>query len=1007
MRNKIAFAASLAALASGLAFASIPAFAGNEGVVTTAAPATAVTVRGGAHKDFDRVVFDWPRRIHYHLQHDNAQASVTFDAAGQMRFTPFLQSHLTRARDFAAHTDADGHVVVSFAVAPEARLTDFTSGNSVVVDIAGATAPATTTKTTPQPAAIKAPAPRISTPPPAPEKPASAKTPLVKTPPVKTPVPPQPAASPAATPAAAPATPAPATEAASFLPAVKETPTLIAVFDPRIATRAVIYNRADYGYIIFERKLALSVSDLTGGSAAHIDLQPLDLPDNTGYRFPLPPDTALTATRDGTAWKLFVATPQPELPVTTDLIAQPDFALGARLLLPLPDPPAPIHMVDPVVGDNLLLIPLSESEAFNVGRHMADFNILPAAQGLVIKPLTDKVVARDVSDGVEITAEGGLMLSPSSDTGSARQSASKAKAAAAGKSIFDFATWAGNPGESFTQTRQRLQQTIVDVPAIERSRATLELARFYFAHGNGAEAIGLLNMLADEIPDLRAHADFLALLGAADIVANRPEEGLSELASPLLQGQQEIELWQAIGLAQERKWPDAEEKFAITEPILAGYPEPFFSRYMVLAIETALAAGKDHEAADWLNFLTNAPHSDAIAPALNYLQGVIEAKAGQASAAEQSWKAAAASRDQLYQVRAELALVDLGVSTGSLTPAQAADRLEAMRFAWRGDDLEVDILHRLGDFYIEAKDVKDGLNTLAQAVALYPESPLTPQIHAEMAKIFHDVFLGKLGKNLSPLDALTLYQEYRDLMPTGKDGDAIMRNLADRLVAVDLLDQAASILEDLAKNHLQGADKDHVALHLAGIRLLDHKPADALSALDLLGNDVLTPAQQSERDLLRARALMELNRAPDALALLKGNTSQGAEMLRVDIAMRTQQWGDAATALMTLIGPPPPPGKSLTQDQANWLVNAAIAYSLGQDQAGLDKLAIDYSAAMASTPQNATFNMLTQPDKTGELQNLAAAQAQISQVDLFQSFLNSYRTMSDDATPPATTPAKK
>ncbi len=81
-----------------------------------------------------------------------------------------------------------------------------------------------------------------------------------------------------------------------------------------------------------------------------------------------------------------------------------------------------------------------------------------------------------------------------------------------------------------------------------------------------------------------------------------------------------------------------------------------------------------------------------------------------------------------------------------MTPAQAADRLEALRFAWRGDDLELDILHRLGQFYIQAKNVKVGLNTLARGIQLYPNSPMTPGIKDEMANIFRDVFLSDLGK---------------------------------------------------------------------------------------------------------------------------------------------------------------------------------------------------------------------------------------------------------------------
>ncbi len=779
----------------------------------------------------------------------------------------------------------------------------------------------------------------------------------------------------------------------NFSFSLSDTPTLVATLDPHIKTRAAIYLRADVGYVVFDRKMTLSPAALENGVPAQIDLQPFDMPKNSGYRFPVPPHATLQATLDGTAWKIFLLNKQQAFSVTTSLVAQPDFALGARFLLPLPDGPDPIRITDPVVGDDLILIPLAQSEAFNIERRLPDFTILPAAQGLVIKPLSDKVIVRVVSDGIEITAEGGLLLSPAIDTGALLQSASKTKAAAAGKSIFDFTTWAGKPGETFTQTRQRLQQTIVDVPDAERNRARLELARFYFAKGDGEEAVSMLNLLVKDVPDIKFHADFMALLGASEILAYRSEDGLRDLSQPSLTNEPEIGLWQAVAFAQLRDWKQAEEKFSVRENILTGYPEPFFSRFFVLAVESALAVDQTHEAADWLHFVLSSPHEDSIEPALNFLRGALDAKAGRAEDAEMVWKEARNSNDRLYKVRAELSLIDLGVLNGSLTPAQAADRLEALRFGWRGDDLEVDILRRLGQFYIQAKNLKAGINTLAKATTLYPSSPLVPAIHEEMAKTFHDIFLGDLGKKLSPLDTLALYNQYHDLLPPGKDGDSVMASLSERLVSIDLLDQASGLLEDLAKNRLQGEEKEHAVLRLAAIRLLDHKPTEALAALDIMGNNVLPAPMQNEQILLRARALSELKRDDEASALLKDNPSSGAMLLRADIAMRAQKWGDSAKILLNLVGPPPSGGATLSSDQAGWLINAAIAYALADDQVNLDKLAIDYGDAMSAQPQNNTFLMLTRPEKTGQMRDLAAAQAQLSQVDMFQGFLNNYRSV--------------
>ncbi len=959
-----------------------------------------LNVRAGVHDNFDRLVFDWPQSVAYTLQKDGGRVTVTFDSTAQTAWQTVMLAHVQRATGFVSSADAAGHLIVNFYVNPTANIKDFVSGHSVVIDITGnlvGNIPETTTLERAQDPQKQTQATPETTAPEKQELPVAA-------PPTNTATAPTPKAAPfesvkivAQEVAQKPMT----------FPDLTDAPTFIAGLDPHVAMRAVAYQRGGYAYIVFERKLSLDLAAITTGQAApRVTLERLDLPEASGYRFAIPDKTEIRVSRDNTAWQIFANHQQPNVPVSASLIAQPDFALGARYILPLPDAPEPIRLTDPVIGDNLILVPLEQTQAFSVVRHMAEFQILPAAQGLVLRPMVPQLLVRHVTDGVEITSDGGLQMSSTADTGAAQESASRTRTAATGKFLFDFAIWRGKGKETFTEARQRLQQTVVDVPEAERDRARLELARFYFAYGNGREASALLEYLGKRVPDLYSHADFRALLGATKILSYRPEEGLKNFDMPALANQSEIELWEAVANAQLRNWEEAEKKFFSAEKTLAGYPEPFYSHFSVLAIESALAENKDAEAADWLQRLETDHHDPAVEPAISFLHGILDAKSGHAQKAQISWKDAASASDRLYKVRSEMALIDLGVSTRSLTPAQAADRLEALRFAWRGDDLELDILHRLGQFYIQAKNVKSGLATMARGIQLYPNSALSPVINDEMAHVFHDVFLAPLGDQLSPLDALTIYQQYRNLMPSGKDGENVMRNLAERLVAVDLLDQAASLLEDLIRNRLQGEDKGHVTARLAGIRLLDHKPDMAIEALDMANNNY-PPELQNERLILRAKALSEMQKFSEALTLIKDNNSETAKLLRAEINMHAHQWGDASLALMDLVGAPPAAeGKPLSSQQADWLVSAAIATSLAGDTAGLDKLRNDYGAAMASMPQNDTFHILTEPEKFEISRDVAAAQSKITDVDLFRGFLDTYRKSAAPKKAPPTSSSK-
>ena len=113
----------------------------------------------------------------------------------------------------------------------------------------------------------------------------------------------------------------------------------------------------------------------------------------------------------------------------------------------------------------------------------------------------------------------------------------------------------------------------------------------------------------------------------------------------------------------------------------------------------------------------------------------------------------------------------------------------------------------------------------------HPNSDLTRKIQDEAAVTFDSLFLAGKGDALPPIEALGLFYDFRELTPIGRRGDEMIRRLADRLVAVDLLDQAAELLQHQVDHRLQGAARAQVATRLAVIYLMNHKPDRALATL--------------------------------------------------------------------------------------------------------------------------------------------------------------------------------
>jgi len=1001
-------------------------------------PATTLPVlvfRSGEHETFDRLVFDAPRGFTYHIARAQAQITVTFSAAAKLVLGP---SKLTRVKNIhiIAGTDGVAPLSVQFTVNSKATIKDFMSGTSVVLDVAGGqAAPSdqaeTSATATPVPVSPPHPAaaPSLSPTPkepvasalsdkkpesPAPQ-PASPPVAVAVPPPkmLQVDVPPSPSGSSALAPSPQPAPvsavhqteasppPAPRLFVApkiamdpkiieQVFTILSEKPALpVAVLDPKIAIGTAIFTRGGYVNILFDRKLA--GDSLISSPPPRLKLEPLNLPYNTGFRIAVPDGVTVRATRRDTAWEIYLVKVGTEAALSTEFVVQPEFALGGRLLVATASPPAAFFYPDPVVGDDLIVLPLRETGAFTIKRRLADFQVIPAAQGLVIKPTHERVVARTVPDGVEITSEGGLKLSPSQDTGAAPVTQDDVHKHA--KEIFAFDIWGGAGGSTFTETRLNLLQTIVDVKEEERVLARLDLARFYFSHAMGAEALSILSVIKTKLPEMENHPDFLAVRGGARILVGQYQEGLDDLNHPSLRDQAEVILWRAVASAGLRDWISALEQFTSVSQLLASYPEPFRSRFSILAIESAVAEGQDQKAVEWLTQLEKRGYTPKAEPAVKYLRGVAYSKAGRADLAEKMWRQVVRDNDRLYKIRAELALVDLGVATRSLTPKQAVDRLEGLRFAWRGDDLELDILKRLGGFYMDAKNFRMGFQVLTQILRLFPSAPQIPALRDDMSRTFKDLYTTKLGAGMSPIDALSLYTDYKSLIPSGEEGNAVRSNLAERLIEIDLLDQACKLLEEQLKNSTKAEERVKTSTRLAGVRLLDHKAEAALAYLDQSQQEALAMPQavQDERQLLRVRALSEMGKYQEAVALLPSSNSKATMLLRADIAMRAKNWGDASKALMELIGAPQN-DKPLDEEKASWLVNAAMSMARAADLPGLDHLAIEFGPAMDKTSKANIFRILTRPEKMTQMKDLQSAQSKLSEVDMFRSILDGYRS---------------
>jgi hypothetical protein len=253
---------------------------------------------------------------------------------------------------------------------------------------------------------------------------------------------------------------------------------------------------------------------------------------------------------------------------------------------------------------------------------------------------------------------------------------------------------------------------------------------------------------------------------------------------------------------------------------------------------------------------------------------------------------------------------------------------------------------------------------------------------------------------MAPVDALSLFYDFRDLTPVGRRGDEMIRKLADRLVSVDLLDQATELLQHQVDNRLQGAARSQVAVRLAVIYLMARKPDRALQVLRTSRSADLPNELRTQRLLIEARAQSDVGRPELALEVVANLQGMEVDRLRADILWKARRWRDAAEQIEKFYGERWSQFTPLSEQERADVLRAAVGYALAEDSIGLDRLRTKYAPKMVEGPDRRAFEVLTsplhaKPPEFGEVAKVVAA------ADTLDAFLREIRTKYPETPAPA------
>ncbi|MGH6788426.1 MAG: tetratricopeptide repeat protein [Pseudolabrys sp.] len=758
-----------------------------------------------------------------------------------------------------------------------------------------------------------------------------------------------------------------------------------------VPTPAAAFRRADVLWLVFDSTAKLDLAALNSDTSTIIRsvTQERGKDGEAIIRIKLVRPRLAGISPDGPGWNLNIGDTVIErtkpLGIARNIVGRN----RASITIPFEEPGQVHRIVDPDMGDTLMVVTaLGPARGFLKPQEFIELRALASAHGVVVQPIADDLTAELSVDKIILSRPGGLTISAIELNG---------RVSGMFRALtFDTQLWGYNRQAEFSPRQSELIGMAASAPKTRRNLARYNLARFYLARGLSAEARAVADVTLKDQKSGGDEVTGTVLKAVADVLLARPVDALKSLANPQIGNQHDAPIWRAIAYAQQGKWDEARDGFKNVEASIAALPIELQRLALMMAARASVELNDFSGAAKLLDEIATIGVTPELEPSVAVLTGRLDQGLGRNEEALAAYHSAANSKDRRAGAQGRLREIELRFSSGEMSREDAIGQLETLTTVWRGDETEVEGLKLLAHLYTEEQRYRDAFHVMRTAMLAHPNSDLTRKIQDEAATTFDSLFLDGKGDAMPAVEALGLFYDYRELTPIGRRGDEMIRKLADRLVSVDLLDQAAELLQHQIDHRLQGAARAQVATRLAVIYLLNHKPDRAIKTLQTTRSGELSNELRDQRLLLEARALSEVGRHSLALEVIANLTSHEAIRLRSDILWAARRWREAAEQIELLYGDRWKSFTPLTETERNDILRAAIGYALGEEPIGLDRFREKYAAKMAEGPDRRAFDVVSAPIGTSGDEFRAVAR-KIAGLDTLNAFLTDMRKRYPDA----------
>ncbi len=752
-------------------------------------------------------------------------------------------------------------------------------------------------------------------------------------------------------------------------------------------TPAAVFRRGDTVWMIFDTVSGIlpppQNSDL---DAIASEFAVITSGDTQIVRVDLTQERLATLGSEGMAWVLslgdMMLSPTEPMTLTRRRDIEGSFEMVADVVRP-----GRIHdFRDPLVGDVLKIV-TAYPPARGLTRTLdyVDFTALRSVHGLVLMPKSTGLGVTLESPLAVISSNSGLTVSP----GDTLRSAGTTTQETARAGYINLAALEERDPMALMRKRDALEASAATSEGRERDIARLNLAQFYIANRLGFEALGVLRVMEGSLKAQDMTKQLRMSQAVANVMVGRPAEAVQTLNAAAVAQEVDALFWRTLARTEQADFRGARFDAIEAQDIVDSYPEWLRNTFNFAAARSSVEAGDAEFADRLLDKIEFASLSVEDASLYHLLAARVDELLGRNQEALDTYGQVIASDVRPTRAEAVYRTLLLLDHEGRLDLAKATQTLAAESMLWRGDNLEAEMQTLLASLYFRNGEYRLGFETVRAAVSSFPESTAVNALRDQAQTMFADLFLNGMADSIDPVAALGIYYDFLHLTPPGARGDEMIRNLARRLVRMDLLPQAADLLQYQLENRLTGVARTQIAADLAIIYLADRRPQEVLRVLNETRLPDIPESLARQRRILEARAMIDGGRDQLALDLLTNMDGKDVLLMRIDAHWKAKRYAQAAEMIEGYYARETG-NQALDRAARMNLVKSAVGYVLAGDDFGLSRLRAKFGEQMVNSPEWPMFDFVTGPIQTTSLEFKKVA-AEVAAQDSLTAFLSSYR----------------